>query len=127
MLLDQFKHFLRFRIGDHAIAFRDFYEERRYKELRIIRFRATAGFDDERCALEPGFCGFFNQCIAPLLFIRRPQLAGCGGFGRLRRLLAVYASILTDILPSWLISLPKSENPGMTTMVFSFAISASAL
>jgi len=44
--------------------------------------------------------------------------------GRLRRLLAVYDSILTDILPMWLISLPKSENPGMTSMIFSFAISA---
>jgi len=39
-------------------------------------------------------------------------------------LLAVYDSILTDILPGWLISLPKSENPGMAYMVFSFAISA---
>jgi hypothetical protein len=45
--------------------------------------------------------------------------------GRLRRLLAVYDSISTDILQRWLISLPKSENPGMASMVFSFAISVS--
>jgi hypothetical protein len=45
--------------------------------------------------------------------------------GRLRRLLAIYDSISTDILPRWLISLPKSENSGMASMVFSFAISVS--
>ena len=80
MLLDELEHFIGFLFGDVAIAFCHAYEECGDEELGIIRFRATAGFDDECCALEPGFCGFFNQCIVPLLFIRRPLSAACDGF-----------------------------------------------
>ena len=48
MLLDELQHFFRFLLGYVAIALCDEYEKCGDEKLRIIRFRAAAGFDDKR-------------------------------------------------------------------------------